>query len=637
MFSRLFQSGQLGTMTVSNRIIMAPMLSCYTDGKYISDRIIKYYVERAIGGTGLIITEIANVDPTGQLEHNQMAVYDDSFIPGLTRLADAIHATGAKIAMQLGHGGRTCRSEVIGVQPVSASAIAQIRKGETPRELTITEIKRLIIAFSDAAKRAKQAGFDGVEIHCAHNYLLRQFISAYSNNRNDAYGGNIENRTRMAFEIVQLIKHEIPGFPVWVRINGDDYVPGGGITLEDSKTVARILEKAGADAISVSAGTYDSPQLMWTIQPMYLPPGCLLHLSSAIKNVVKVPVIAAGRINTPELAEQILLEGKADFVALGRALVADPEFPQKAAEGRSNEIRRCVADTVCMDLLLTRGLVCTVNAEVGKEEETKLKPCQSPKHVMIVGGGPAGMEAARIAAQRGHKVSLYESSQSLGGQLNIADKPPCKGDLTNITSFLTSQLTKYGVRVLLDTRVTPHLVAEINPDVIILATGATPLIPNIPGATMSHVVSFHDVLSGKEIIGEKVVVIGGGRVGVEVADYLCEKGKTVTIIEMLKRIGHDLGLSIKDIAIERLRDGKVTMMPETKAESIEKGTVVVSSKGKTLRIEADTVVLAVGSRPANELEKSLKDRDNLYVIGDCVEPRNIIQAIAEGARVAREI
>lgn len=637
MFTKLFEHGFIGKLEIPNRIIMAPMLTCYADGQYVSERLIDYLVERAKGGAGMITTEIACIDPLGQLERNQIAVFDDKFIPGLRKLADAVHKCGSKIAMQIGHGGRACHTEVIGAQPVSSSAIAQIRHGPMPRALTVAEIKDLETAFVNAAKRAKTAGFDGVEVHCAHNYLLRQFISPYSNKRQDEYGGNTKNRTRFACEVVSRIKQEVKGFPVWVRINGDDYVPDGGITLEESKVVAQLLEEAGAEAISVSAGTYDSPQIIWSHPPMFLPPGSIVHLAEGIKSVVKVPVITAGRINTPAFAEQILHDKKADFLAMGRTLLADPEFPKKALEGRVSEIRICIADMECIHSLLTKGLVCTVNASVGKEREYAIKRAEKSKKVMIAGAGPAGMEAARVAALRGHRVSIYEKSGELGGQLNIADKPPFKDAIGELITFYSNELARLKVEITKKKEVTSDVVKSNAPDVIILATGASPMLLPIPGATQNNVVMANDVLTGKVKTGKKVVVIGGGRVGVEVADYLTTKSVDVTIIEMQRKIGYDLGLSFKDVVMSRLKERNVKLLAETTAKEIKGNSLVVSKQGGTETLEADTIVMAIGSKSNNELEKQLNTKIPIYSVGDCVKPSNIIEAVSEGAKVAYNI
>jgi 2,4-dienoyl-CoA reductase (NADPH2) len=429
-------------------------------------------------------------------------------------------------------------------------------------------------------------------------------------------------------------------YPIWFRINGSDFLPEGGFTLSDCKHVSKWMVKAGADAVSITAGTYESP-IQMSIQPMFVKRGCLLPFSNAVKKSVKVPVIVAGRINTPELAEKALQAGKADFIAMGRELLVDPELPHKAAEGRLDEIRRCLSCNECIDRIRltdpTYQISCTVNAMLGHEREYEIKRTARPKKVMVIGGGPAGMEAARIAAARGHKVTLFEKENRLGGQVIFAAQGPHKQGLNTLTKFLSGQLKKTGVTVRTRHEITPSQVQQESPDVVILAAGAVPLVPPISGISQKNVVTANDVLIGKASPGHSVIVIGGGRVGLEVAEVLAKKGTKVTIVEMLKRIGNDMGLSFRAPAIRTLRKLGVQMLASARAESLQDGALILDKEGEKIRIEADTIILAAGARSNNQLADLLKGKFDLHVVGDCARPRNILESIAEGARIARDI
>lgn len=633
MFEKLFETGKIGSLVLANRMIMSPMLTCFTDGEFVSDRYIAYLAARARGGVGLITTEVAHVHPLGRMEPNELAIHDDKFLPGLRKLTETIHETGTKIAMQIGHGGHRGKSKVIGEQPVSASNIKGIW-GEEPRPMTIDEIKSVVEDFANAADRAKRAGFDGVELHFAHAYLVRQFLSPYTNKRTDEYGGDINGRTRLACEIMTAVRQKVGDFPVWVRINGDDFLPDGQ-THEDAKVLAGLLEENGADAIDVSAGTYESAQ--WSTQPMFMPQGCLTDLAAGIKSVVTIPVISVGRINTPDVAEQVLKDGKADFVALGRALIADPDFPNKAAEGRVDDIRRCIADNACIDRLIFGGLVCTVNAEVGKEAEYQISAAENPKTVVVAGGGPAGLEAARVAALRGHRVTLYEQSESVGGQVRLADRSPLKGEMHYFISDLASQAEKQGVQIKLNTRLDSSLVKDANPDVLIIATGSQSLVPDIPGIDQDNVVTAHDVLAGRASVKQTVAVLGGGRIGIEVAEFLCAQGKTVTIVEKLKRVGHDLGVSFWATSMSGFKKHGVTLLAKSEVEQIKGNSVIVNKEGEKITVEAESIVLALGLKPVKDLEQAVAGTIQHYVIGDSVQPLGCLEAVADGARVARKI
>jgi len=636
---KLFEPFKIGTMKLKNRIVMPPMGTNFsTEDGLVTQRLKNYYVERAKGGVGLIIVEGAYVEPRGKGSIRQLAVDHDNKIPGLRELATAVQAKGAKIALQLFHGGRQSHSSIIGTQPVSASEVPCHLTGETPRALTLTEIKDVVEAFAEAARRAKESGFDAVEIHGAHGYLINQFLSSLTNRRIDQYGGDVKKRTRFLLEILERVRKKVgDDYPVLCRINGDDYIEGG-ITLEEAKTIAKMLEAGGVDALHVSGGIYDS-SVPVTTAPMALSRGIMVHLAAGIKEVVNVPVIAVGRINDPELADEILREGKADLVSMGRALLADPYLPQKAAIEVLDEINRCTACDECISkLFFNEDIVCSINASLGKEEEYKIKKAYVQKRVLVVGGGPAGMEAARVSALRGHEVILCEKSKRLGGQLNLAAVPPHKEEIKNIATYLESQIRKLGVKVILGEAVTPQMVEKIKPDVVFIATGSVPNIPENMIVKAGDIVTAHDLLSGLVSVGERVVVVGGGMVGVETAEFLAEKGKKVTILEMLGRIGMDMVPMVITLLYRRLKGLGVVMLTNAKVEKITRESVVYEKGGKKQTVPADSVVLAMGSKPNSGLMKALEGKvHELYAIGDADKPSKVLKAIHDGYRIAREI
>lgn len=636
LYNRLFSAGRIGKLVVPNRIIMPAMMTCLSDGRYESQRLINYLEARARGGVGLIIHEITTVDPLGFVMPDQVAMFDDGCIPGMQRLTEVIHKHDKRIAVQLAHGGNRAFSKFVNAQPVSASDVTG-RGGEKPRPLTLDEIQRLIESFVLAAERAIKAGFDGIEIHCAHGYLLRQFISPYSNKRTDRYGGDLAGRARLAIDIITGVRQSIGDFPMWARINGEDFIEDGGLSYEESKTICQWIEKAGVDAISVSGATYESP-VNYMVAPMFVPRGKLVPFAEGIKKIVKVPVITVGRIDTPQFAEQILAEGKADFVAMGRALIADPELPNKAREGRENEIRRCIADNACLDGLFPGTILrCTVNAAIGKEGESKIVPAEKSKKVLIAGGGPAGMEAARIAALRGHEVVLCEKQPALGGQINVASKGKHKEDLNLVTSFLSCQLNSLGVDIRLNTTVTEALIEKLKPDVLVEATGSIQMIPSVPGVKQDNVAGAREVLMDEKKIGKRIVIIGGGRVGLEVAEYLKDTDNEITVVEMMAKIGRDLGDSFKFAYINKLKELNIKIMVNTRLEKINGSHITVNKSGELQELEADSIILAVGATPNQDIHTLAGTKLEKYRIGDCKQPRNIMEAISEGWELGHRI
>jgi 2,4-dienoyl-CoA reductase (NADPH2) len=622
----LFEPIKIGKLELKNRIVMPA-----TGLGYVGRQLKNFYIERAKGGVALIV-----IGPTAVNKDNPSMVnaYGDQFLPGLKDLADAVHAHGAKIALQLWHPGRY--GMMPGKQNVSASDVAPpIFTKSKPKSLTIPEIKEVENEFAEGALRAKKAGFDAVEILAATGYLISQFLSRRTNKRTDEYGGSIENRMRFLLEIVAKIREKVgKDFPIICRISGNEFVEEGN-TLEEQKMVAKALEKAGVDAINVNVGWHESnvPQIT-----MCVPRGGFVYLAQGIKEVVKIPVIASHRINDPILAEKILKEGRADMVAMARALIADPELPNKAREGRYDDIRPCLAcNQGCFDhILRMKPVSCFMNPVAGREDKCEIKKAEKPKKVWVVGGGPAGMEAALITAMRGHRVTLFEK-EKLGGQLNLASVTPGRGELANVAEYFSKQLRKLGVEIRKE-EATLEEITKGKPDAVIVATGSTP-ISNFPGSQRENVVTAHDVLSGRKEVGNRVIIVGGGGIGCETAIFLAEKGKKVTLVEMLGKIGQDIGFSTRWTRLQVIAKKSIKVMTGTKAREIVDGglRVEVGTDSKEEILKADTIILALGVKPNRSLADALKGKVELHEIGDCKEPQRAMEALHAGFEVGLNI
>jgi NADPH-dependent 2,4-dienoyl-CoA reductase/sulfur reductase-like enzyme len=508
--------------------------------------------------------------------------------------------------------------------------------------LKVDEIKRIVKRFAEASWRAKRAGFDAVTLHMAHGYLINQFLSPYSNLRTDEYGGDTAARTRFAVEIAQEVRKSVgKDFPVLCRISADEFIEGG-LTIEETAVIANILETAGVDAIDVSAGT--GAETNYVIIPlMSQPRGCRVQLAETIKRKVQIPVSAVGRINDPVLADSILLEGRADLVSMGRALIADPELPIKASQGRTDDICPCIACNIgCVDRLRKGvGITCTTNPLVGREHYYEISPAKPAKRILVIGGGPAGMEAARTAALRGHHVTLCEKETRLGGEMNIAALPPHKDEINTFVDYLQRQMERLGVEVRLGLEVTTQTLEELAPDVLIVATGAVPCIPEIEGVTQDSVVTARDVLMGNCEVGPRVAVIGGGQVGCETAEFLADRGVRVDIVEMLDCIAPDMSFWSREVLLRRLVRCGVDMLTQAKITGIKGKTVVFDRGGIEGRLpNVDSVVLAMGyvSRNNASFKDWAKTRGvKYYLVGDCVTPRDIMHAVHDGFEAASGI
>jgi len=636
-YGELFKAGRIGKMEIRNRIVMAPMETNFASPKgLVSERHKSYYEARAKGGVGLIIVEAISVEcPRGNTVINNLALDEDAQIPGFSDLAGIIQRHGARAAAQIFHAGAEAHQGTTGVQPVGPSVVRTF-KGDTPKELTVPEISALIDRFTETAIRAKRAGFDGVEIHGATYYLIAQFLSRRWNKRGDLYGGPLENRSRFLLETLRAVRMAVGAdFPVWCRINGSEFGIEEGLTLEESKQVARWAELAGADAVHVSSfGGGSQPHM----GPTVVDHGILLPLTDEIKKGLGIPVIAVGRID-PIQAEKALTAGQADFIAIGRGLLADPELPNKLAEGRPEDIRPCICCLECINQIIYKNnpLLCSVNAHCGKEVEYQINSSQTSKEVIVVGGGPGGLEAARVAALRGHRVTLFEKEPRLGGLLIAASVPPYKGDLESFVNYLRVQIEKLGVRFRLGEKISPEKVVDLNPDAVVVACGASPQMPAIKGLNDVQSITAEEALLGKSGVGEKVLIIGGGRVGCETADYFSDEGKEVTIIEILERMASDLIPVLRRPLLDRLRKKGVAMHAGVRGEEIEgKRLNFQDHEGKWKALEIDTILLAAGWRPRQEHWASLKSKiPEVYFIGDVAEPRGILESISEGNRAGR--
>jgi len=662
---RLFSSHNIGSIELKNRIVLLAMHLGYAKDGFVNDQLIRFYQERARGGAGLIIVGGAQVHRLGTGGLDFLSIDDDRYIPGLKKLADALKAEGAKTAVQLFHAGRYAYSFLIGEQPVSASEVPYKASGDTPRALTIEEIHELVHFFTEGARRAKEAGFDAVEISGATGYLVSQFLSPFTNKRMDEYGGSFENRVRFAVEIVQSIKEKLgDDYPVIFRLTFDDLVKGG-TDVKAAKKIAKVLEKAGVDAIDMQVGWHESR--VPTIA-MLVPKAAFAYFSKEVKREVNIPVIVTNRINDAVLADELLQDGVADLIGMGRPLIADPELPNKAMKGRLEEIRPCIAcNQGCFDGPLT-GLpvACLVNPAAGREDAFVVQPAEVPKKVTVIGSGPGGLEAARVLSNRGHEVLLYEKEDRLGGKLNLCHLPPDRKEFIPYIDYLTDEMKRLKVKVITGREATEKTVLENSPDAVIVATGATQILPPIPGIDKSHVHFAEDVLEGKVDLGEKVVVIGGGAVGCETAEFVAKRGtlqassafflmdndvinpeealilsksgRSVTIIEMLDRIGTGFGRAYRWVMMQNLRQCNVTMMTKTKCIEINEDHVIVQQEGERKTIEADTVIMATGYKPVNELYTQLNGKvPEVYLIGDGKEPRKCLEAVYEGSKIGREI
>ncbi len=639
MLSNLFSPIQIGKLTSKNRLMMSAMSINFgvDDNCCVTDQLIEYFVERAKGGVGMMLVGGGGVHPGGQELPDLPQMYRDDCIPALKKMVQRVKPYGTLFGVQLMHGGRqSYLPQKVAPSPIPAPAVV---KGEV-RALEIHEIKELVACFGDSARRCREAGFDFIELHGAHGYLINQFMAPNSNIRTDEYGGSFENRTRFLFEIIEDIQAKTgKDFPIGIRINGNDYIENGW-TLEDTVKLAPMLETAGIVYLHVSGGVYGSTEL--TIPSMYTPHGCFVHLAEEVKKHVTIPVITVGRIKHPDHADDIIKQGKADMVAMGRSFLADPCYPDKAKKGEFEQIRPCIGCCLgCIHAVLAKEPgSCVANPDVGREY--KLKQEKPPEHslkILVAGAGPAGMAAARQFALQGHKPIVCEKKQESGGLLALASTAPGRGELNDILEFFKQELKRLAVEVRYDTELSLDLINEINPDKVILATGSLPDMPVIKGLfqTKMDLATNVDVISGKAPVGNKVIVLGGGMTGLITADFLADQGKQVVVLNRKKSFAEEMSSNDRYYLRERLKKEKVSLYKNVSVKQFTDDGVVFKASGEEITLTGFESVVISEKQSAIRDAKKLEEKTTalFHLIGDAKTPRHLMYCISEAEEIAR--
>jgi len=632
-FEHLFSPIHIGSLALINRIAMAPMVTHLTDNGYVTPELISYYARRGEGGAGLIVLEAAYPCPKEQ--PGRLAVYNDKFLPGLTELVNTVHNTGAKVALEINPG----RGRSDDVDPVSASEIDHPLTGIKARALSLEEIEQIIEDFGRGVDRTKRAGFDAVMIHGGHGYLVSEFLSPRINKRQDKYGGDLKGRARIALDLASITKYTAgKDYPVIFRVSASERIKGG-ISLQEAVQACRLIEEAGIDAIDIVSGATESME--WIVPYMSFPMGYNVDIAEAVKKAVNIPVMVAGRITKPEFAEEIIREEKTDLVDLGRALIADPDFPNKAAQHNAEDIRPCIGCTRCVESFLNRQpLVCTVNPMVGREGKTRIQQVSTVKKILVVGGGPAGMQAAITASLRGHTVTLWEQEGKLGGQMHLAGALDYKKEILSFLKSLERETEKLNIDVHLNTKASAESVMEFRPDALVIATGALPRESSMEAKSDKICFANNwEVMKGNANPGKNIVIIGGGLAGCEAAEMMVPHADSITIIEKLEDIANDTIFLIKKYLSDSLKEKNVHVICNVERQVItDDGVEIEDNHGQQHSLKADQIIFTTGSVPNTQLAEKIKNAGTEYlVIGDCKMPRRILEAIHEGAEAGLKI
>lgn len=643
-FDKLFSPIKIRGLELKNRVVFPAMgTKMPTDDKSVTQQIIDYHVARVEGGCGLNFTEVCSVYAPASPK-KFLSIAEDKYIPGLKQLTDAIHKEGGKAGVQLWLGGLAVASDPEAMLIIPSDMPVQGTEYTMPGA-SLETIKESVKAFGEAAKRAVEAGFDTIEFHAAHNYVPHSFLSPYFNRRNDEYGGSLKNRARFSIECIKAIRENIPeDMPLFMRVDAQDDYLEGGLTIEDIIEFCKLAKDAGVDILDVSRGNFSSAAIKYEVPPIDLPRGFNVDNAARIKKETGMPTVAVGRINDPTQAEEILENDKADMVVMGRAQLADPEFCNKAKDGKVETIVKCVGcNQGCYDGFVSTDMpfiTCMRNPALGREAEYTLVKAETPKKVLIAGGGVAGLEAAMTLKRRGHNPIICEAADSLGGQFVLAGAAPRKEEMKEAAIAMGRQVVEAGIEVKLNTPITTELIEELNPDEVIIAIGAAPMSLNIPGGDLPMVTNSHDVLSGKIQVTGNVVVIGGGLVGLEVAEYLHGNVDEITVVEMLDRVAKDLGQLRNICVMENLYAFGIKTLTNAKCVEIKENAVVIERDGNIEEISCDSVVVAIGARSRNfdALSKYCQEKNiPCHVVGDAVRARRALNAVAEASETARRI